>query len=422
MLAVGYYGIYRSADSGGSWIRVAEVPTIPGAPVNALARYNDVEWVSPTTVYATNEGGGLYRSEDAGETWAPVVAPEELSYPWLGDLVVDRFHPQNVFALAKATVGADAFTEVVRSIDGGATWESSSTGLFGWQLSNLEIDPVTPNRLYLSADGGGVLAYDLQLPEPCVPSLTALCITDGRFRIESLWRDFAGHSGVGHAVPLAADTGAFWFFDRGQPGAVREGDRRRRLQQRFLDVLRGALERRVHAARDRHGDRGAARLFQSEPALREPGRHRVVPAGGGSGRAGERRRSVGCPAAAPRAPRRSARPTPACPTRRRSVFRTAASRRRSPGGDFAGRTGVGTPIVLTPDTGSFWFFDAGIHELAVKVIDGRGTNDAYWVFYGSLSNVEFELTVVDTETGDTWTRENPSGTFASGGDIEAFPQ
>ena len=90
--------------------------------------------------------------------------------------------------------------------------------------------------------------------------------------------------------------------------------------------------------------------------------------------------------------------------------------------DFAGRSGVGTPLVLTPDTGSFWFFGAGIHELAVKVIDGRGTNDAYWVFYGSLSNVEFELAVVDTETGDTWTRRNPSGTFASGGDIEAFPQ
>ena len=58
----------------------------------------------------------------------------------------------------------------------------------------------------------------------------------------------------------------------------------------------------------------------------------------------------------------------------------------------------------------------------MKVIDGRGTNNAWWVFYGSLSNVEFELTVVDTETGDTWTRRNPSGTFASGGDIEAFPQ
>ena len=42
--------------------------------------------------------------------------------------------------------------------------------------------------------------------------------------------------------------------------------------------------------------------------------------------------------------------------------------------DFAGRTGVGTPLILTPDTGSFWFFDAGIHELAVKVIDGPFNN------------------------------------------------
>ena len=90
--------------------------------------------------------------------------------------------------------------------------------------------------------------------------------------------------------------------------------------------------------------------------------------------------------------------------------------------DFAGHTGVGVALPLTPDTGSFWFFDAGIHELAVKVIDGQGTNGAYWVFYGSLSNVEFELTVVDTATGEIWTRANPSGTFASGGDIEAFSQ
>ena len=29
---------------------------------------------------------------------------------------------------------------------------------------------------------------------------------------------------------------------------------------------------------------------------------------------------------------------------------------------------------------------------------------------------------VSFETGDTWARSNPSGTFASGGDIEAFPQ
>jgi hypothetical protein len=77
---------------------------------------------------------------------------------------------------------------------------------------------------------------------------------------------------------------------------------------------------------------------------------------------------------------------------------------------------------MTADTGSFWFFDEGIHELAVKVIDGLGTNGSFWVFYASLSNVEFDLTVTDSITGWSWTRHNAAGTFASGGDIEAFPQ
>jgi len=37
---------------------------------------------------------------------------------------------------------------------------------------------------------------------------------DGRFRVEAAWRDFEGHTGQGHAVPLAGrpDTGLMWFF------------------------------------------------------------------------------------------------------------------------------------------------------------------------------------------------------------------
>src|SRR6185503_2535881 len=30
-------------------------------------------------------------------------------------------------------------------------------------------------------------------------------------RVEATWRDFAGHTGVGHAVALSSDTGYFWF-------------------------------------------------------------------------------------------------------------------------------------------------------------------------------------------------------------------
>lgn len=48
----------------------------------------------------------------------------------------------------------------------------------------------------------------------CVPSDTALCFHDGRFRVEVDWKDFENHTGKGHAVPLAEqdDSGLFWFF------------------------------------------------------------------------------------------------------------------------------------------------------------------------------------------------------------------
>lgn len=49
----------------------------------------------------------------------------------------------------------------------------------------------------------------------CVPSPTALCLQDGRFRVEVAWTDFQGGSGAGRPIPLPdrEDSGLFWFFD-----------------------------------------------------------------------------------------------------------------------------------------------------------------------------------------------------------------
>lgn len=46
----------------------------------------------------------------------------------------------------------------------------------------------------------------------CVPSTTALCLTDDRFRVSAVWRLANGTSGSGQAVPLTTDSGYFWFF------------------------------------------------------------------------------------------------------------------------------------------------------------------------------------------------------------------
>src|SRR5262249_57486897 len=67
--------------------------------------------------------------------------------------------------------------------------------------------------------------------------------------------------------------------------------------------------------------------------------------------------------------------------------------------DFQGHTGVGQPVSLTPDTGTFWFFNPANVELIVKVLDARSIQSGFWVFYGALSNVDYTVHVTHTFPG-----------------------
>lgn len=86
-----------------------------------------------------------------------------------------------------------------------------------------------------------------------------------------------------------------------------------------------------------------------------------------------------------------------------------------------GETGVGRAIPLSRDSGAFWFFQEENLELMIKVLDGRGYNGHFWVFYGSLSDVEYEIEVTDSATGATRTYHNPPFHLASHADTRAFP-
>ncbi|HUP21920.1 MAG TPA: serine hydrolase [Thermoanaerobaculia bacterium] len=75
---------------------------------------------------------------------------------------------------------------------------------------------------------------------------------------------------------------------------------------------------------------------------------------------------------------------------------------------------------LSSESGWFWFFDPGNLELMVKVLDGGAVNQSYWVFYGTLSDVEVFLLVEDLATGKARLYRRAAGTLCGGADIEAF--
>ena len=75
---------------------------------------------------------------------------------------------------------------------------------------------------------------------------------------------------------------------------------------------------------------------------------------------------------------------------------------------------------LTSDSGYFWFFGNTNVELLVKILDGRGTNGHFWVFYGALTDVQYTIKVTDTETGAVKLYQGQQGVQKSANDVNAF--
>ncbi len=84
-------------------------------------------------------------------------------------------------------------------------------------------------------------------------------------------------------------------------------------------------------------------------------------------------------------------------------------------------SGSGTAIPGTSDTGQFWFFNASNVEMVIKVLNGCGINNRYWVFAGGLTNVQVTMTVTDMQNGTVKTYQNAQSVpFAPIQDVSAF--
>lgn len=90
--------------------------------------------------------------------------------------------------------------------------------------------------------------------------------------------------------------------------------------------------------------------------------------------------------------------------------------------DFAGKTGPAQRVPFgSDDSGLLWFFNGDNWEMLVKVLDACGVNDRFWVFAAATTNVEYTLTVTDTQTGATRSYGNELGRASPAiADTDAF--
>ncbi|HUP42101.1 MAG TPA: hypothetical protein VM599_02705 [Thermoanaerobaculia bacterium] len=151
--------LVRSADGGASW---EELPGPSLGREGVFARGLLVDALSPSILYLATTAG-VFRSPDRGETWEArsngLPAYETNGGQWtvipLRALAVDLENPATLYAGLEARVREGITGGVYRSTDAGATWAPAIEGLpLPTTVQALAVDPDDSATLYAGAPQG----------------------------------------------------------------------------------------------------------------------------------------------------------------------------------------------------------------------------------------------------------------------------
>lgn len=249
---------------------------------------------------------------------------------------------------------------------------------------------------------------DVRTKTTCTAGPTQLCLNGGRFRIEVEWTSPAGDSGFGQAVPLTDDTGFFWFFGPDNVEMVIKVLNGCPVNGRFW-VFAGGLTNVFTRVTVTDTETGDVKTYVNPQGI--PFQPIQDTSAFGSCAEGSADLAGDLDAARRQAARQledTLRGVAAKTTA--LLLNNARFRVEAEWTTPQGQSGQGEGVMLTSDTGYFWFFNSANVEAVVKVLNGCFINDRYWVFAAGLTDVFTRITVTDTVSGTSKVYENPQST------------
>jgi photosystem II stability/assembly factor-like uncharacterized protein len=145
-------GLYKSTDGGDTWNKLTTgLPDMMGKMSIAVCRSNSDKVYALIESDFSKEAGGLYVSNNAGQSWSQVSNNHRLiQRAWYYiELFPDPNNDNTLYVLS---------APALKSTDGGTTWEDFS-GTHG-DYHNLWINPQNSANMIISDDGGSAISFN----------------------------------------------------------------------------------------------------------------------------------------------------------------------------------------------------------------------------------------------------------------------
>ncbi|CAN5117352.1 hypothetical protein BH09GEM1_BH09GEM1_39630 [soil metagenome] len=169
-------GMYKSTDAGRTWAHIGLENTQHIGKIAVDPRDPNRLFVAAIGhLYAPNPDRGVFRSTDGGRNWQKVLFRND--DVGAVEVVIDPNNPQVVYAGLWNTRRPPWFTYaptngpgggIFKSVDGGATWTQLTTGLpaAGIGRTGIAVAPTNSQRVYAVVD---CLVPDASAPPPAAP-------------------------------------------------------------------------------------------------------------------------------------------------------------------------------------------------------------------------------------------------------------
>ncbi len=379
-------------------------------------------------IHNDGRGASLSGDEVEGITFiygTPPAAPSDLTATAADDHIRlswrDNANDESSFQIERKTTGSFSHLRTV--------------GANSRQYDDTSASPgITYTYRVRARNGAGESAYADEAsamipadPDPCVPGPTTLCLWGDRFRVEVSWRDFEGGTGSGTVLPDGSiESGLFWFFSANNWEMLIKVLDGCTINERFW-VFAAATTDVEYTLEVTDTWTGQASTYTnplgvSAAAITDSDAFATC---GASPPAGSS--SLGLPSTSaglsPRPRQVQAGEEGSCePSETMMCLNQGRFKVEVEWQDYVGATG---PAKVVPagsdDSGLYWFFSPNNWEMLIKVLDGCGINERYWVFSAATTDVAYTLRVTDTLTDVTKEYQNTLGNAADAiTDTEAF--